>query len=47
MFGWKNLWKLKLKNFKEVFQITKIVEYEIHLKKNELENFQIVELLIT
>jgi len=27
--------KLKLKHFKKVFQITKIVEFEIHTKKEE------------
>jgi len=29
--------KLKLRNFKNVFQITKIVEFKIHLKKKEIE----------
>jgi len=27
--------KLKLRNFKKIFQITKIVKFEIHLKKKE------------
>ena len=38
--------KMKLRNFKEVFQITKTVEFEIHLKKNEIKISQVVELLI-
>jgi len=37
---------MKLNNFKKVFQITKIVQFEIHSKKKEIENFQVVELLI-
>jgi len=38
--------KLKLRNFKNIFQITKIVEFEIHSKKKEIEILQVVELLI-
>jgi len=37
--------KLKLRNF-NVFQITKIVEFEIHSKKKEIEILQLMELLI-
>jgi len=29
--------ELKLSNFKKVFQITKIVEFEIHSKRKEIE----------
>jgi len=35
--------KLKLQNFKKVFQIPKIVEFEIHSKKKEIEISQFVE----
>jgi len=37
--------KLKLKNYKKVFQITKIVDFEIHSKKKDIKI--VVELLIT
>jgi len=40
---WK---KSKLKNFKKVFQIIKIVEFEIHSKRKEIEISQFVEFLI-
>jgi len=29
--------KLKLRKFKKTFQITKIIEFEIHLKKKKIE----------
>jgi len=35
--------KLKLRNFKKIFKITK---FEIHLKKKKIEILQVVELLI-
>jgi len=38
--------KLKLRNFKKVFQITKIVEFEIYSQKKEIEILQVEELLI-
>jgi len=38
--------KLKLRNFKKVFQITKIVEFEIHSKREEIEIPQFVKFLI-
>jgi len=38
--------KLKLKNFKKIFQITKIVEFEIHSKRKEIEISQFLGLLI-
>ena len=38
--------QLKLRNFKKVFQITKIVKFEIHFKKYEIEIFYVVELFI-
>jgi len=38
--------KLKFRNFKKVFQITKIVEFEIHSKREEIEISQSVEFLI-
>jgi len=38
--------ELKLSNFKKVFQITKIVEFEIHLKRKEIEIPQFVKFLI-
>jgi len=38
--------KLKLKNFKKVFQITKIIEFEIHSKKKEIEISRVREFLI-
>jgi len=38
--------KLKLRSFKKVFQITKIVEFVIHLKNKEIEILQVVKLLI-
>jgi len=34
---------LKLMNFKKVFQITKIIEFEIHLKKKEVEILHVME----
>ena len=37
---------MKLRKFKKVFQITKIVEFEIHSKRKEIEISQVVELLI-
>ena len=37
---------MKSSNFKKVFQINKIVEFEIHLKMQEIENFQVVKLFI-
>jgi len=38
--------KLKLMNFKKVFLITKIVEFEIHSKKKKIKISQFVECLI-
>ena len=38
--------KLKLRNFKKVFQITKLIEFEIHLKNKEIEISQLMEFLI-
>jgi len=38
--------KLKLSNFKKVFQINKIVEFEIHSKREEIEIPQFVKFLI-
>jgi len=38
--------KLKLRNFKKVFQIIKIVKFEIHLKRKEIEIPQFVKLSI-
>jgi len=38
--------KLKLRNFKTVFQITKIVEFEIHSKRKKIEIEKFVEFLI-
>ena len=38
--------KLKLRNFNNVFQITKIVEFEIHSKRKEIEIPRFVEFVI-
>jgi len=38
--------ELKLSNFKKVFEITKIVEFEIHSKKKEIEISQFVKFII-
>jgi len=38
--------KLKLMNFKKIFQITKIVEFKINSKRKEIEIPQFVEFLI-
>jgi len=38
--------KLKLRNFKKAFQITKIIEFEIQSKKKEIEIPQVMEFLI-
>jgi len=38
--------ELKLSNFKKVFQITKIVEFEIHSKRKEIEIPQFVKFFI-
>jgi len=38
--------ELKLRNFKKIFQITKIVKFEIHSKRKEIEIQQFVEFLI-
>jgi len=38
--------KLKLRNFKKVFQITKIVEFKIHSKRKENQIPQFVKFLI-
>jgi len=38
--------ELKLKNFKKIFQITKIVEFEIHSERKETEIPQFVKFLI-
>jgi len=33
--------KLKLRNFKKVFQITKIIEFEIQLKRRKLKLYNV------
>jgi len=38
--------KLKLRNFKNVFQINKIIEFQIHSKKKEIEILQVVKFFI-
>jgi len=38
--------KLKLRNFKNTFQITKILEFEIHSNKKKIETLQFMEVLI-
>jgi len=38
--------KLKLNNYKKVFQKTKIIEFEIHSKKKKIEIPQVVKFLI-
>jgi len=38
--------KMKLRNFKKIFQITKIVEFQIHSKMKKIEILQVVELFI-
>jgi len=35
--------KFKLRDFKKIFQIIKIVKFEIHLKKKKIANFQVLE----
>jgi len=38
--------KSKLRNFEKVFQITKIIEFEIHSKKKKIEIPQFMKFLI-
>jgi len=36
--------KLKSKNFKKVFQLTKIIKFEIYSKKKKIANFTLFEI---
>jgi len=38
--------KFKLRIFRKVFQITKIIEFEIHSKRKEIEILQFLEFLM-